>query len=337
MLIVFSGGSLFPETVEKEDLVLEHAGRMNRRLEDGRIILYLVEDVKWRKGETVISSDTASYVEDLGWLRLTGHVSVTEPERTILADTVDYYEEDDKAEARGEVTVISEDSKQKLQTNRLIYMREKDHMTAFNRPMITVRREEEEGDSTSLVIWGNRVVSCGEDSLFVVGDVIMEGDSLGAECDSSFYDLEKDWIRLRNNPVVTVTQHIAWGDEVDLYIPDEKIEQAAVRGSARAEGRKELKEEEETTGEERFWTEADSLVLLFKDEELSELTAYSKARSLVEREDEDKKVERNYVTGNVITVKMEEGEVERVLVEGDGRGVYVMPPDTIKAGAGSDR
>jgi lipopolysaccharide export system protein LptA len=337
-MIGFSAGLLFPEvSEEREDLLLEHAGRMHRRIEDERVVLYLFEDVVWRKGETLISSDRASYIEDDGWLRLTGNVTVTEPERTIYSDTVDYYEENDEAIATGDVKVYSDNNEKELLTNRLIYRKKTDHITALNRPIITVRREEEEEDGTSFVIVGDRVVSCGEDSMFIIGDVTVDGDSLSARCDSVFYDMEDDWIRLRKDPVVNVSGYTSWGEEVDIHAPEEELEQAMIRGNAEAHGKKELKEDEKITGEERYWSSADSLLLSFEEEELRRLSAFSRAKSLVEREDDEGEIEKNYVIGNTIVVELEEGKVEKVVVEGAGRGIYVMPSDNEGTGARSVR
>ncbi len=332
VFLLFVCPLLSEEPEGEEDLFLEHAGRMNRHMEGERIVLYLFEDVQWKRGETVISSDTACYREDEGWLQLTGNVIVSEPERTIYSDLVDYFEEGDSAVATGDVIVLSDDNKQEMRTDLLIYRREIKRMTAFNRPVITVRREDEDGDSTSMAIIGDHVVSSGEDSLFVVGDCLVKGDSLHAECDSAYYDLVGDWIRLRQGPVVSVNDYTAWGDEIDLFVPDEQLERAIARGNARAEGKKKLEEDGEITGEERYWSDADSLLLYFEDEELRAMSAFSHARSLIERESEGKKVEKNYVTGDAILVSIEDGKVEKVTVEGDGKGVYVIPPDTTHTG-----
>lgn len=305
---------------------------MNRRMEDGDVVLYLYGDVRWTRGETVITSETAVYREKDGWLRLLGDVAVREPEQTIYADTVDYYEEDDRAVATGRVVVLSEEKSQEMVTNRLVYFRADERSIASNRPLITILTEEEldDGgvDTTITRIQGDTVESIGEDSLFITGDVTVTGDSLDAVCDSAFYDLAGEWIRLRKSPTVSVGQYTAWGHEIDLSVPDEKLSYAVVRYRAEATGRKEIKEKEGDGGEERYHTWADSLVLTFEDEELSSLAAYAGARSLVEREDEEGSVEKNYVTGREIAVKIEEGKVARVLVEGEGRGVFVLPPDS---------
>jgi lipopolysaccharide export system protein LptA len=325
---------------EKEVLVLEHAGRMNRRIQEERVVLYLYEDVRWKKGETTIESDFATYWQDEGWLRLVKDVTVTEPERTITSDTMDYYEEADEVVATGDVVVSSEKGTRELRTTRLLYEREPDRMTATNRPVITVvKEEEEEGDTntTTLTILGDRVISCGEDSVYVIGQVVVEGDSMNAHCDSAFYDLEGDWIRLRKEPVVNVTGYTAWGREIDLHAPEEKLEEVIVRGEAEAKGEKKIEEDGEEKGEERYWTVADSLVLFFEEEQLHSLNALSMAKSLVLRENEAGSVEKNYVTGDEIRVDIEERKVEKVRVKGMGKGVYVMPPDTLKESSGSAR
>jgi len=325
-------GSLVSE--EGEDLILEHAERMNRRVENDRVILYLVEDVVWKRGDTVISSDAATYFEDDKWLRLTSNVKVTEPERIIHSDTVDYYEENDVAIATGQVKVISDDGDQEMRTTRLVYDRTADRMTAFNRPVVTITREEDDtADTSTLVIQGDHLISSAGDSLFVMGNVTVDGDSLNAECDSAFYDQINDWIRMRKNPVVCVNEYTIWGDDVDMFTPDDKLESAVVRGNAIAEGSKELKEDEKITGEERYWSSADSLVLMFEEEKLKSLSAYSNARSLLERENLERKIEKNYLTGESVVVEIKDGKAEKVTVEGSGKGVYVMPPDSAGTGA----
>jgi lipopolysaccharide export system protein LptA len=326
---------LFPapdgEQEQKEDLILEHAERMNRRIEDGVVVLHLYGGVSWKRGETLITSDTAVYREEVGWLRLLGDVSIREEEKTITADTVDYYEDDDRAVATGLVTVVSDEGRQEMVTDRLVYFRTDERSIAYDRPLITIVTEEEEEDgvtdTTVTRIRGDTVETTGEDSLFITGDVTVSGDSLDAHCDSAFYDQAAEWIRLRKSPTVTVGEYTAWGAEIDLYAPDDKLTYAVVRHHAEATGRKEV-EEEEGEVEERYHTWADSLVLTFRDEELRSLAAYSGARSLVEREDEEKKVEKNYVTGRKILVHIDEGKVERVVVEGEGKGVFVLPPDS---------
>jgi len=331
----FLGSSV---TGEDKDLILEHANMMNRRIENKLVILYLFDDVVWRRGETVISSDTATYFEDDKWLRLTGNVTVTEPERIIHSDTVDYYEQNDMAIATGRVTVLSEKGDREMKTTRLIYDRTADRMTALNRPLITITRDgEDEADTSAMVIQGDRLVSVAGDSLFITGNVTFEGDSLSAECDSSFYDLKNDWIRLRKEPVVCVSDYTVWGDEVDMHTPDDKLKLAVVRGNAIARGSKKLRENEEPRGEERYWSSADSLVMTFEEDELESLSAYSNARSLLEREDTRRKIDKNYVTGESIVVAIKDGKAERVTVRGSGKGVYVMPPDSTGTGTQSVR
>lgn len=336
MLLAAAPVLLSEDEEESEVLLLEHAAKMNRRIEEGRVVLYLYEDVRWKKGETTIESDFATYRQDEEWLRLLDGITVTEPKRTITSDTLDYFEADDQVVATGSVVVSSEEGRRELRTTRLVYLRESDRMTAHNRPVITVTREEED-DTTHLVIIGDRVISCGEDSIYVIGEVAVEGDSMNARCDSAFYDLEEDWIRLRENPVVNVSGYTAWGKEIDLHAPEEKLESVIVRGEAEAKGVKKLEEDGKPKGEERYWTVADSLLLSFEEEELNSLTALSRARSLVEKENEGGKVEKNYVTGEKIRVEIEERKVERVRVEGASKGVYVMPPDTLAGGQTSAR
>jgi lipopolysaccharide export system protein LptA len=341
ILLAVSSVLLLQGEEETEVLVLEHAGRMNRRVEEERVILYLYEDVRWKKGETAIESDFATYREDEGWLRLLDGVTVTEPERTITSDTLDYYEEPDEVIARGNVVVSSENGTRELRTTNLVYRRAANHMTATNRPIITVTKVEEgdEGDTTALVIEGDRVIASGEDSLHVVGQVTVEGDSMNARCDSAFYDLEGDRIHLREEPVMSVTGYTAWGREIDLYAPEEELEEVVVRGDAEAEGTKKLEEKQDEegeareAGEERYWTSADSLILHFAEKKLQSLAAFSRAKSLVLREKPNGVVEKNYVTGQEIAVEVKDRKVEKVRVAGQGKGVYVMPPDTLEGSA----
>jgi len=89
-----------------QKIILNHADTLRSRGESRE----LIGNVKVTRGETVIHSENALYEPQLGRIVLTGHVKMTDPARTVVAQVIRYNEKSGDFEAAGDVDMTAGDS-----------------------------------------------------------------------------------------------------------------------------------------------------------------------------------------------------------------------------------
>jgi len=243
--------------VQAEKIVLDHADTLRSR---GNV-RELVGHVKVTRAGTTIRAEKALYMPDLGRITLTGAVHLTDPERTMRAERIDYDERTGNFDAQGSIDMSARDS---------VRIRCKSaHFTDFNRTAelfddviidifrdtsrITgdygqfrtndssgwvegnakyVRPERGKSDSDTLLITSERLsFSRKDNSATFTGDVKLTRGDILAVSDSMFYMPDSNRTRLKGAPLIWRGSDELTGDFIDLQYDDRELKVIEVLGN----------------------------------------------------------------------------------------------------------
>jgi lipopolysaccharide export system protein LptA len=327
---------------ETERLFIEHADQTQRLAQGDSVSYYLDGNVRVRRGDLRL---TAQHVVVLDWLGIADFsrdVHAWDEENELYADHVTYTDSTDVAVANGNVQVIDRESGSQLKSQQAVYDRGTGVLTATEKPEMLLfpkqKKEEESAvaDSASepIHVWGQQVQLFREtDEVLATGDVLVRrGDDLTAKGDSVRFARSGERVLLRGKPRVETTRFYIEGREIDVLMPDEKLEALLARDGAKASSRSDSipGAAVQALGEAspNSWIAADSLRVAFRDDVVRSLEAEGSARSLnysLESEAGDAATwALSYLlAGRIRLVFDAAGEgLERVEASDDGRGLY---------------
>ncbi len=242
---------------QSDKIVLEHADTLRSR----NNVRELVGHVKVTRAGTTIRAEQAIYAPDLGMVTLTGSVYLTDPERTMRAESVEYDERSGNFDAQGSVDINARDS---------IRIRCKSaHFTDFNRTAelfddviidifrdtsrITgdygqfrtndssgwvegnakyVRPERGDDGNDTLLITSDRLsFSRKDNSATFNGDVKLTRGDILAVSDSLFYMPDSNQTRLKGAPLIWRGADELTGDLIDLKYDKRELRVIEVLGN----------------------------------------------------------------------------------------------------------
>ena len=312
---------------EKSPLVLEGAEYVRQTLEGEKTVVILEGNVRWARGESRLSCGHAKYIEEDGLLFLSKDVHLVDETRDIMADSVRYVREEERAVAIGNVILVVEGGDVTVRSDSMDYALGEKEAWAFKRPRLTLHQSgSSRGDKFREVsIFGDRLHMMEDNFTTVAGEVDIIGDSLSGKSDSLNYDMKLEKIFLLGSPWLEVGSYRLEGNALDLCVPGRVLRRGISRGAARGEERERVGEPTGGKIEDDLvsWIEADTIFLAFLDERIDSLLALSDARSFyrVNREGE---LEENYVVGDEIRLVWDGGKLNVIHVSGRGEGVYLQ-------------
>ncbi|MCH8012887.1 MAG: hypothetical protein IIA61_13235 [Candidatus Marinimicrobia bacterium] len=336
IFILLFGYQLLAEP--KERLRLIHADELeNITGDDGKAIQYLTGNVKFKKGDVILTSNRAyyrekdgigSFIEDVLMERneqiMTvdslvfdsqndilmgfGHVHFEDPDYKLLSDTLTYFLESDSGIATGAVHFTQ--GSQIITTDNLIY------------------KKEEGADAASYTAIGNVTIQEGERN---------------ATCGKSIYNAQLEQSLLLENPKINEAGQTISGDEIHLIYMEDILQQLIIPDHAHivyeTEGKLERISKDDSTKtiyqKVQFVDEMTGkrMEAFFKDGIIDSVRLEGMATTLYHLFSEgSSEVDsvyqgKNFATGDTITLLFEpnsigKSELKTIHIVGGGRGEY---------------
>ena len=332
-----------------ESLILEHADTLKSRTG----IREAIGNVRFLKGSAVILSDKAWYNSSNGKLMLTGSVNLIEPNRSLKADRVTYFEWTDDFDAEGNVDMTENDSV-RIRCKRAQYLETEQKIDLFEDVVIdnladnaqitgqrghwfrqdnygiveinpVYRLPDNEGVSPdTLVIISERIkLDRISRSAHFTGDVKLSKGDLFAVTDSLFHRPSAETTLLTGAPVVWIRSDQISGGRMELYYEGRSLKRTIVTGNAVALS---PSEEDETR---RNRLAGDMMTITTPDDSTSHICVEGNAQGLYHLWDEDGNYSGvNLSAADVIEIDVIGNKTTRIVMEGGTQGT-LYPPDMV--------
>jgi len=323
---------LLTVAASQERLRLVHADELESVTDkDGNATQFLRGNVKFRKGEAILTSDrayfrqavnSAIFVSDVRMVRgeqvlttdslymdteldiLTGYGrnEFYDPDYQLTGDTLEYHMEIDSGAANGSVRFVQQ--KQTITAQRITY------------------RKKEEQDAASYTAFG---------------DVVIDEEDRKATCGRSVYDAVAETSILFEEPVITQEDRIISGTEIFLTYYEEILKHLSIPDKAHIvyPSRGKVKSPADTTGSEEEYTPAEfeddmtgkRLEAFMVDGKLDSVRLEGMATTLYHLFEDSVYQGKNIASGDTITLEFTgdsagNAELQTIKVVGGARGEY---------------
>lgn len=255
-------------------LVLEPATDSTRsssvQVTEGQYVTHVWHGLRWTCGDARMYADSAVKYDRDGRFKAIGSVDYRDSLRTLTADTLTYFEGDDRLVAEGRAVLRRRRSGSTLSGPRIVFLRAAsgaDRRTvATGRPHLTVRRAGAADTAAPTEMDADRIDLVGRDEVRGWGDVVVERPDATARADSAFFLLEEGEGRLYGTPVVEGRTFTLSGRTIRTGFSESELRSVEARDSARATG-------------EGFELYADTVRARLADRQIQRLWAYGDGKS----------------------------------------------------------
>lgn len=262
-------------------LVLEPATDSTRsvriQVEPNRYVTHVGNGLLATCGDARMNSDSAVSYGGEQRVRMIGSVDYRDSVRTLTADTLTYFQAEDRVLAVGDVVLVRRASGSRLTGPRVEFLRvrspEERRTVATGRSQLEVYpdsapRDTAAGDTASPgVVDADRIVMLGEREARTWGDVRIRRSGTDARADSAFFQMESGTGRLMGAPRVDGETFTLTGDTIFTGFEEGELRDVESVGEARATG-------------EDFDLYSERIRGRTRAEELDRLWAYGTGRSV---------------------------------------------------------
>lgn len=327
ILLLLSASNLWakPQEKEEESLELLHADLSDLRMEKENIILNLNGNVQFRHGKTELYADRAVWYRSSGLVIFLGKVKVEEPEQSLSAERITYYQKLKKVVADEKVKLESRKEKTVITGGHAEYERIRKYVLFTYSPSLVYNPEIED---SSLTITADTLEYFVELKRGVArGDVHILKGEMEASCEEAEILGKEERIVLSQNPSARRENSELSGEEMEILYKDNKIYKIEVSGQAKATHR-ELADSSTQKYNESYLSGKKVCFLLGEDEKLKTVKVLNNATSLYYPSTKDTIAQsRNEASGDSLELDFEEEKLKRITIIGGALGSYYFPPE----------
>jgi lipopolysaccharide export system protein LptA len=295
---------------------------------------------QWTSSGFSGSGQKGDYYRQEGRMVVTGEASARDSLREIKADKLEYYDSSETIKATGGLRFFDRQTYSDAVASSGLYERRTNLVTLYGRPKVTYYEENDTLHLQPYYLTGDLLRSFSRDSLCATGRVRLWDDSLTVTADSLFYDKKEGISYFRNGgPQVESQSYRLTGSLIDVTSSARRLRRVRAMVKARGEFYNLQEKEGEKTSDkeekkrETSWVEGDTLDILFGPAGLDSIAALGDARSYF---CENRESGINYLQGKRIYLIWQDEKLDRVDVEGGGRGLFLKPDTTAGKAAVSD-
>ncbi|MEE9166387.1 MAG: putative LPS assembly protein LptD [Candidatus Neomarinimicrobiota bacterium] len=189
---------------------------------DGKAMQFLRGNVKFRKGETTVTADRATYRDREGIGTFSPSVRMERGNQILTSDSLIFDSGNDRVTALGHVQF--DDEEYDLLCDTLIYFLEADSGLGSGNVQFTQK---------SQTITAHRIVYQKKEgekaaSYTAIGEVVIQEEGREATCGRSIYDATAEASILLEDPVVNQEGQILSGSEIYLYYTDDILSRVVI-------------------------------------------------------------------------------------------------------------
>lgn len=296
------------------------------RMEKENVILNLNGNVHLRHGQADLYSDRAVWYRSAGLLVFIGNVKIEDPDQSIKAERVTYYQRTRRIVADEKVELESKKEKAMVLGGHGEYDRNKKYLVFTQSPSLIYNPQFKD---SSLTVKADTLEYFVEQKKgTALRDVhILKGD-MEATCGKAELFGKEERIVLTQNPSAKKTDSELTGDQIEVLYKDNKINQIKVSGQAKA-SRKELTDSLSQTYNESYLAGKTLYFFLGEDEKLKLVKVLNNATSLYFPSAKDTLSQiKNEASGDSLELYFDGSKLNRIVIIGGAIGSYYSPAET---------
>lgn len=189
---------------------------------DGKAVQYLRGNVKFQKGEAILSSDRSYYRQREATASFVGSVLMERPGQTLTVDSLVFDSNRDRITAYHHVQF--NDPEYHLTSDSLIYFLKPDSGIASG----NVRFTQKNQTITSEQLTYRKREGQGAASYTASGNVLIVEDNRKATCGRSIYDATANFSILLDDPTVVQDRQTLTGNEIQLFYEGEDLRRVVI-------------------------------------------------------------------------------------------------------------
>ena len=224
IIILVLSKLIFPESDNRLKLIKADVLE-NILNDDNQAIQYLKGNVRFKKGDGIISCIEAYYSDKSGIGIFVGDVSIVEKDKILTSDSIKVDSKNDIFSAYGSVRF--DEKNYKLKSDSLTYFSESDSGIAFGKVEFKQNKQ---------TIFANKITyikQLNENASYKAeGDVEIRNNNGTATCGISTYDALKNISILSENPSLVQKGQILEGENIKLYYKDDEINRLSIDTNA---------------------------------------------------------------------------------------------------------
>ncbi|MGQ9706575.1 MAG: LptA/OstA family protein [bacterium] len=313
------------------------------------IIIYLIflnslPEQKSQEEKYIIEADKTEGIID-GDERIiigTGNVKITHGKLIITCDKGTSYEKQEMSVLENNVVIDDKEQGYHLTAGYVEYHKKDKHSIATKNPILIIKKKENpiRVESEMMEMFSK------EDIGIARGNVWIYYEDIVAQCDLATYYGKENRIILEGDPVAWQGENRLSGKKITLFIKDDKADKIFVDKDARmiyyTKGEKKTEEKDDevgsievpSSGDVKEGNKNENSEGAIKEIETEKETTSKSSTGTNERgdkklESDEKKEDKGEETigrvdtyGEMMTAYFKDGEVIRVLIEGNAQGVY---------------
>jgi lipopolysaccharide assembly outer membrane protein LptD (OstA) len=328
LLLLLSPNLLQAKSQQKpvEPIELLHADLSELRTEKDNIIVNLNGNVHLRHGQADLYSDRAVWYRSAGLLVFVGNVRIEDPEQSIKAERVTYYQNTRRIVADESVELESKKEKAMVLGGHGEYDRNEKYLIFTQSPSLIYNPRAKD---SSLTIKADTLEYFVEQKKgTALRNVhILKGD-MEATCGKAELFGKEERIVLTQNPSAKKTDSELSGEEIEILYRENKVYQINVSGEAKA-SHKELADSLTQKYNESFLAGKTIYFFLGEDEKLKLVKVLNNATSLYFPSARDTLSQtKNEASGDSLELFFDGSKLNRISIIGGAIGSYYSPAET---------
>lgn len=333
-------------------IILEHADT----LRSSGYLKTLIGNVRIRRGETVITADNALHDSKSGYLDLKGNVKLSEPERTVNAEQISYFEKTGNFEAVDKVDFMQVDSIRirsrfaryidtenalelyddiiidfmsdgsQVTGQRGSWLEDEEIAIIEGNPVYRLPDPDSDPPDTLVIISRRLAIDQRNNSALFTGNVELTARDVLTISDTLFYQPDSNLTVLSGAPFVWRGTDELSGRKIDLHFENRELRSIFVTGEA-------LALSQSMPGSEFYNKLAgESMTIILNSDDTRSVKVVGDAEGHYHIWDEDDKYKgMNVSAADKIELFIVGDKTTEILLDGDSAGTF-YPPELIPEG-----
>jgi len=328
VILLFFGNILWatPQEKAEEPVELLHADLSELRMEKENVILNLNGNVHFRHGNSELFSDRAVWYRSSGLLIFIGKVRVEEPDQSLSAERITYYQNLKKVVADENVKLESKRENTIVTGGHAEYDRNKKYVIFTQNPSLIYNPQIEDSSLTITADTLEYLVQLRRGN--ASGNVNILKGEMEASCENAELFSKEEKIVLRGSPLAKREDSNLSGKEMEILYQENKIYRIEVCGEAKTT-HKELVDSISQRYNQSYLAGKKLYFLLGEDEKLRTVKVIDNATSLYYPSSQDTLAQvKNEASGDSLELNFEEQKLKRITILGGAIGSYYSPAET---------
>lgn len=214
----------------RDPLIIQHADRFEYFDREGQKYQRLIGHVEIHYKDTRVFSDTTVNFHNQERMEFTGRARMDYGAQMLSADKIVYFKKDSSATVTGHVRLTDREKTVTITGGRGDYSREREESRIWEKPRL-VKVDSTGKDTLTIVSRIMRHLG-GDKAALAEDSVVMTQGAIRATCNRARYLQKEEVVVMFDNPRVYQERNAVKGDTIVLYFRDEALEKMNVFGHA---------------------------------------------------------------------------------------------------------